>query len=832
MSLFHRAYLAALAVCLASLSAHAVPAEPDAARPFVLCDAYCAIVDARGKPVSDRVFDRVDDATGQVVIYGHDGKRGALNARGKRILKPVYDDLFVPEGEPFIQGYIKGKNASAPNTDLLFDLDGNPVLTRTDEQVGAWQGHPYYIVQCSGQDKGSRPCGTFFTGKDGRVVARFRYFYPEGASPLAVASPDGKRFGYVGPGLAFRIHAVYTHAEPFQDGYALVSNEEGMGLVDAKGDVRIAPGTFKALFGDEDDLFYVGFVAGDRQCGRYVRRDGTPVELPDGVCPFSSSRSLLHGYDLVRGKDGIGAIDASGAVIIAPRYAGLLPLSGRYLAFARKRGGPYGMMDRRGNVLIQPGYLYLKLGPDGTVVAQRPDRTVVLLDRRGRRLGKHAFRDLEPLSAALLSYTLRRPDGRMEHGFVKPDGTVLPLRGSAARVTEGPGRPARFVVSEYVEPGVLKKGLMDGRGRVIVPLAEHVKSIEYLGDDLWRVRRYKRNSPPVDDVYDAAGRIVAALAPYRDIQPFRGGVTTAREKARGNPVLIDAQGRVLASYAALFPQYTARAREGDGIVMQALDRCRVADPAAEPEERPVESGVDKRICADPALRSLSRQTEKAYYSAQAGPCLPGVFMALRPAYDKALAVCADNACLRRSMLGLRKRLAAVAKTCARARSVVRWSDEPVPKGEQRALTKVIAGHGDNYYAQDADNASSGDQGALSFQNLALGKLPAALVTQNTYAHNEPFWLLAKDGHGKWRIILQDYAGYLRGFDVAGATHNGLPILRIQQHASCCEHDVEYFQYDGHEYRSRRQCTQLYDGDETPVLFCGPVEDKRTGGAGG
>lgn len=824
MSLFARVRLYTLILLFSGLSTQAAAAESGMTPPFVLCGAYCAIVNAGGGLVSNRVFDRVSETTPQVIIYEHDGKRGALDAQGKRIIRPIYDSLFVLDGRPMIQGYIKSRDSSGPDIEFLFDLKGHLIFKHSGGQVGAWRDHPYYVVQCDGKDGKPGSCGTFFTDEQGRVIAQFALFYQNGNGPLQVASRDGKTFGYVGPDLKFIIPPRYTRAEYFKGGYALVRDDKGMGLVDEQGHVRIVPGAFKDLFGDEDDLFYEGFTAGDRQCGRYVRRDGTPVELPAGVCPYSSDRSMQHGYALVRGPHGLGAVDANGSILIEPKYAGLGPLTSQHLAFSQEKDGLYGMMDREGHVLIQPAYRSLRPGPAGTVVARQKDGAWVLLDDKGHRRSALSFYELEPLSDGLLSCKQRQPDGRMVSGFIRADGTMLPQHGSATKVS-GPGLPARFIISDYAD-GAFKKGVMDAQGRLIVPVTEHVKDIKPLGDGLWRVRHYKRDAAPVEDIYDDSGHIVQALAPYRDIAPFRDGVTTAREKAQGNPVLINAQGRVLASYAALFPQYTEQARGGDGIVMQTLDRCYVTDPAAEPEDQPVVSGADRRICDDPALRKLSRETEKTYYGVQAGPCLPEVFMKLRPAYDDAVAACADSACLRRVMLGFQQRLAAEAKACSKAPSTVTWSDKPVSKQAQRALTAVVSAQGANYEGPEADDAAPDGQGSLSFQALALGKLPAALVTQSTGAHNEPFWLLARNKQGKWRIILQDYAGYLRGFDVAGATHAGLPILRIQQHASCCEHDVQYFQYDGKKYQSRRECTQLYDDDETPVLFCGGLEDSK------
>ena len=101
----------------------------------------------------------------------------------------------------------------------------------------------------------------------------------------------------------------------------------------------------------------------------------------------------------------------------------------------------------------------------------------------------------------------------------------------------------------------------------------------------------------------------------------------------------------------------------------------------------------------------------------------------------------------------------------------------------------------------------------------LGKQRGVLVTSDSGAPNSPFWLFAPSGKGDWSEVLSDYAGYLRPLEATDMMQNGLPVLRTQQHASCCEHTVSYFAYDGRAYQPLLSCTQLYDADETPLLFC-------------
>lgn len=810
---------------------------------FKLCGMYCTVVNAKGQPISPRLFQSISDIADGIIIYAHDGKHGAINAQGKRLIKPLYDPLYLLKEQGLIQGYAtNSKNVdpdttNAENTTFLFDLNGRLILKRShNTRINVWQGHPYYKkcpASASGGSADNTPpasCRTVFTNRQGKPIASFAYFQADDHSKLGVASSDGKTYGYIGPDLQYRIAPHYTYVDKIEGNDAIVYTAKGAGLVDTQGKIHIKVGRFKKLFGGVGDLFYVGFRT-NKSCGQFIRRNGDLIKLPTGVCPAPSSLSRAHNYALIHGPKGYGAIDGAGKIIITPQYGDLVPMTSQYLRFASKYRGKYGLVDRNGNVLIPATYQLLKVGPADTFLAQKGYRQWLLLDSHGNKLGNLVFYSLETVSESLISYTLRKPDGQRTNGFIRPDGSVLPLHGEADAVVSrnAKGQPTALILSQYVKPGVFRKGLMDAKGHVIIAPETDIAKIRPIGDGLWRVKRYQHDAGAVDAVYTADGKAVAALAPYNNIGVFRGGVTTAMREKDHDPVLVNTNGQVLASYKALFPQYTSDTRGGDSIVSQTLDVCYVVDPTAEPEDQPVLHGANVQICASPGLRKLSRQTEKTYYNLQAGRCLPQVFTTLRPTYDKAINTCTDDSCLRQTMLAFQKKLNDTAKTCSQQPLGITWLDTAISKKEQSVLTKILATDSSNYDAIDATAAKRGDQGSLSFRKLKLGSMPATLVVQNTFAHNQPFWLLTNNTHHKWRIILQDYAGYVRGFDVARASHNGLPVLRIQQHASCCEHDVQYFEYDGNTYQPYQQCTQLYDDDETAVLFCGSADaaDKDT-----
>ncbi|MFT4182093.1 MAG: hypothetical protein QM636_09260, partial [Rhizobium sp.] len=352
------------------------------------------------------------------------------------------------------------------------------------------------------------------------------------------------------------------------------------------------------------------------------------------------------------------------------------------------------------------------------------------------------------------------------------------------------------------------KGLADAAGKPLIP-PSYVK-IENAGGDLLALWA---PGPERIGFADRAGRIIVEPHFTDLVAPFRDGAAVMRNM-QGDTILLGENGKTIASFATLFPDI---ANSGGGFdqVDQALDICIDPDPAAEPEERPSQKPIALKICHDPALRAQSRETEKAWRNAQTEDCLPDVFIALRPAYDQALADCIDGTCVSNAMQAFRQQLAKVARDCTISTGTAAPKHTISASLRAQLLKRIVsraARNGD-------DIADDTDQISISLEPIALGQREAILATAGTSAHNGPIWLFLRNLRGGWDQILDGYVGYLRPLEVTRTIRNGMPVLRTQQHVSCCEHSVEYYVYDGKAYKPQLSCTQLYDTDETPLLFC-------------
>jgi hypothetical protein len=784
---------------------------------FALCDAYCALVDRNGDVVTPRVFEAIHSFDGPAGLYEHRGRQGAIDRSGRTLVKPEHDSLWLtPDGQGLLAGDELPANTAAAATayiTTLYDMRGRLLLRRQSsaDRGGWWHGHPYYRDCPSAQAPGTT-CPWVFTDAQGHEQARYAWLDDSGTSTLFPASIDAVHYGYIDSALRFAIPPAFTQARAFSDGLAPVSTAKGIGLIDPQGRIVIPPGRYASLFPFPDALFIQAFAPGQHYCGDYVRRDGSTVALPAGICPDTrTSNTRKFGYAYVHGAQGTGIIDYAGHMLIEPIHAALDGLGADYLAYASEPGPSAlkGLLDRRGRILLTPRYTSIDTGPGNTFIAATRDGKG-LIDPQGHWLVPPLYSDGKRMSDGLAAFAVKNGDGSSgPYAIFRPDGSRLPYASRYSPQEQSPAGAARaFVIYGKNDA----QGLIAPDGRVLVPLQARTQEISYLGEGLWQARVSQGNGQTQDRLY-SGGQLQKALLPYSGLSPFKDGTATARTRD-GLAVLVKRDGTLLAQFSTLFPHYADRGTHP--IVERSLDRCFKEDPAAEPGEGLAPSAANRRICASPALARLSRATEKRYFNAQTGPCLPADYMALRPAYERSLDRCRNGTCIERAMHAFQSRIARTQARCQPESTALKASGRPIAGPLRQALFKQIEAEKDSGLEVPDDAQDPGE--TLGYTRLELGKRQGILVTAPATASNGPFWLFLETPGNRWQVVLQNYSGYLRPIEAAGRLRHGLPVLRTQQHVSCCEHAVDYYAFDGRRYQPFMSCTQLYDQDDA-VLFC-------------
>lgn len=218
--------------------------------------------------------------------------------------------------------------------------------------------------------------------------------FSEGLMPLYDA--DTQLYGYVDQQSSWAISPAYDYAGEFRNGLATVANENGFGIIDATGEIRLA--TSNSLLVRSDSIF-----ASIR--GGVLRIYDSELNLVSVTELDGAQISLTGDYILLRRSDYAAIMDAQGAVLFTlPADAGI------------SSAGNGLFIVREGDWLN--GHVTLRT-TDGTVISKNCNSIYRLDESR-------------------LAYSLSDENGVVHYGLMANDGSFVTdaLYDSLACVTE------------------------------------------------------------------------------------------------------------------------------------------------------------------------------------------------------------------------------------------------------------------------------------------------------------------------------------------------------------------------------------------------------------
>jgi hypothetical protein len=171
---------------------------------------------------------------------------------------------------------------------------------------------------------------------------------------LALAVARSRLTGFVDPSGAWVVRPQLASATHFSGGRAYVTTQDGKaGFIDRSGKLVIElPATATTGFFHED-LVYV-HQPDDKHV--FLRPDGAVAfEVPAAADDKPGFGEFSEGRAAYRVKDRWGFIDATGAVIVKPKYNAVLAYSGG-LAAVWDEQNHAGFIDPGGKVVIKPQY--------------------------------------------------------------------------------------------------------------------------------------------------------------------------------------------------------------------------------------------------------------------------------------------------------------------------------------------------------------------------------------------------------------------------------------------------------------------------------------------
>ena len=335
----------------ALLLAPASHAAPDPRFSIRSGDKFGAI-DATGKIVIEPQYDDelvFSDGMARVRVGS---KLGFIDATGKVLISPK---LTLAQGsgdfaqEVSLAGSIVGEFAEGL---AVYELDGKQGYLDRNGAVAV----PAQFVEAGNFADGralvrtSKGYGQIDRSGKFLIEPRFErpFFFQEG---LAVVLVPGKGFGYIDPQARFRIEPQYNYAYNFSDGRARAQVEGGYGYIDTAGKLVIEPTESYKLQVD-----FIDGVAKVNVAGKgwgLIGTDGKFVVEPqffsigqfsEGLAPVAVGDFQAHRW---------GYMDAKGALVVQAEYARSEPFAGGFGQVRLAEGGT-GFVDRSGKLAIGP----------------------------------------------------------------------------------------------------------------------------------------------------------------------------------------------------------------------------------------------------------------------------------------------------------------------------------------------------------------------------------------------------------------------------------------------------------------------------------------------
>jgi hypothetical protein len=148
------------------------------------------------------------------------------------------------------------------------------------------------------------------------------------------------------------INPIYNSITPFKEGRAVYVLENNVGVIDEKGNV-ITKKNYNYIGEYNEGMSVVSVTEKNESYYGYIDRDGNEV-VPT---KYLMADEFKDGVALVRVKNGEYAlIDKAGEVINTYNYEYVSQYGDGLMVFSKSFGGPYGYLNKAGNVVIKPVY--------------------------------------------------------------------------------------------------------------------------------------------------------------------------------------------------------------------------------------------------------------------------------------------------------------------------------------------------------------------------------------------------------------------------------------------------------------------------------------------
>lgn len=299
-------------------------------------------MDANGKVIVKPKYDETWEFSEGRAVVVRNKKAGVIDATGKEIVKPAYQSIDLLISNKYSEGLLEMYKQDG--TIVYIDKSGKEKIKLDKKYVEAYDFHEGYagIIEKNGStsviDKNGKivfhmsakyqfsadgyqegmlgvqdeKYGCGFMDKKGNLVVKPVYDMTQNYSEGLAVVYQNGKYGYINKKGKVVVKPQYDSAESFSGGLACVCKKGKYGYIDKTGKIVV-----KLQYKDADS-FSQGLAA-VQSGGKYgfINKKGEFVIEPQ----YQSAGSFSEGMALIELKDKCGYIDKNGKVIIKPKYS-------------------------------------------------------------------------------------------------------------------------------------------------------------------------------------------------------------------------------------------------------------------------------------------------------------------------------------------------------------------------------------------------------------------------------------------------------------------------------------------------------------------------------
>lgn len=251
-----------------------------------------------------------------------------------------------------------------------------------------------------------------YINNEGKIVIPFKFSraYDFNEFGLAIIK-ENKKFGIIDNKGNYNVIPQFDKINPYKEGRAIYTEKSKMGVLDEKGN-KLKDAVYDYIGDYNNGYAVVSKRKGNIYKYGYINLDGNEVT----EIKYIHANDFNDGFGLVKIKDReFALLDKQGKVSNTYNFEYVGSYGEDLMVFSILIGGPYGYINREGEIVINPLYCNAQEFNDGVAIVSRSNNincTYGIIDKSGKSVYGDIYSDIKYLGEGKLALGLPIGDNK------------------------------------------------------------------------------------------------------------------------------------------------------------------------------------------------------------------------------------------------------------------------------------------------------------------------------------------------------------------------------------------------------------------------------------